>query len=274
MAGKDERLAHPTGFAQGTRRQIQKPESMKLGDWVEIDEKAASAIKLHLTDDVTNNAASKPWSNDRGESKVIVLLNSLPSFYDNLATTILHGKDSIELNDVTSDLLLNEKMRKKPENHGQALITESRGKSYQRSSSNYGRSGARGKSKKQMRKQRQKNDDNTTAMVQNNDNVVLLINKEEECMHLAGVESEWVVDTTVSYHATLMNLISGVTLDRDGYENYFANKKLRLTKGGLVIEKGVARGTLYRTNAEICQGELNAAHEEILQICGIEEWVI
>ena len=135
-------------------------------------------------------------------------------------------------------------------------------------------------------------------------------------MHLAGIESKWVVDTTASYHATpvrdffcryvagdygnvkmgntsyskiagigdiclktnvgctlvlndvchvpdlRMNLISGVALDRDGYENYFANKKWRLTKGALVIAKGVARGTLYRTNAEICQGELNAAHEE------------
>ena len=59
-----------------------------------------------------------------------------------------------------------------------------------------------------------------------------------------------------------MNLISGIALDQDGYENYFANKKWRLTKGALVIAKGVSRGTLYRTNAEICQGELNAAHEE------------
>ena len=135
-------------------------------------------------------------------------------------------------------------------------------------------------------------------------------------MHLAGVESEWVVDTAVSYHATLvrdpfyryvtgdfgnvkmsktsyskiagigdiclktnvgctlvlkdvrhvpdlrMNLISEIALDQDGYENYFANKEWRLTKGALVIAIGVARGTLYRTNAEICQGELNAAHEE------------
>jgi len=46
------------------------------------------------------------------EDKAIVHLNSLPSSYDNLATTILHGKDSIELKDVTSTLLLNEKMRK------------------------------------------------------------------------------------------------------------------------------------------------------------------
>ena len=81
------------------------------------------------------------------EDKAIVLLNSLPSFYDTLATTILHGKDSIELKDVTSALLLNEKMRKRPENHGQALITESRGRSYQRSSSNYGRFRAREKPK-------------------------------------------------------------------------------------------------------------------------------
>ncbi|KAH0682489.1 hypothetical protein KY290_021056 [Solanum tuberosum] len=120
-----------------------KSESMKLGDWEEMDEKAASAIRLHLTDDVLANLGVKIDEED----KAIVLQNSLPSSYDNLATTILHGKDSIELKDVISALQLNEKMRKKPENHGQSLITESRGRSYQRSSSNYGRSRARGKSK-------------------------------------------------------------------------------------------------------------------------------
>ena len=54
MAEKDERLAHPTGFAQGTRRKSKKPESMKLEDWEEMDEKAASAIRLHLIDVVNN----------------------------------------------------------------------------------------------------------------------------------------------------------------------------------------------------------------------------
>ena len=59
-----------------------------------------------------------------------------------------------------------------------------------------------------------------------------------------------------------MNMISGIALDQDGYENCFANKKWRLTKGALVIAKRVASGTLYRINVEICQGELNVAHEE------------
>ncbi|KAH0734510.1 hypothetical protein KY285_010217 [Solanum tuberosum] len=81
---------------------------MKLEDWEEMDEKVASAIRLHLTDDVLANFGVKIEEED----KFIVLLNSLPSSYDNLTTTILHGKDSIELKDVTSTLLLNEKMRK------------------------------------------------------------------------------------------------------------------------------------------------------------------
>ncbi|XP_047268802.1 uncharacterized protein LOC107871373 isoform X1 [Capsicum annuum] len=136
-------------------------------------------------------------------------------------------------------------------------------------------------------------------------------------MHLAGIESEWVVDTAASYHATpvrnffckyvtgdfdtvkmgnssyskivgigdisiktnvgctlvlkdvrhvpelQLNLIYGIALDRDRNENYFANKKWKLTNGALVIAKGVARGTLYRTNAEIYRDELNAVREEI-----------
>ncbi|KAH0724724.1 hypothetical protein KY284_000589 [Solanum tuberosum] len=50
----------------------------------------------------------------------------------------------------------------------------------------------------------QKNDDNRTTMVQDNDSVILFINEEKECMHMTGVESKWVVDTTTSYHATLL----------------------------------------------------------------------
>lgn len=153
--------------------------------------------------------------------------------------------------------------------------------------------------------------------MQNEENTVLFANEDDECMHVAGSESGWVVDTTASYHTTPVrdifckyvagdfgnvkmgnasyskiagigyvciktnlgctlllkdvrhvpdlpiNLISVFALDRDGYENHFANQKWRLTKGSLVIEKGDAWGTLYKTNAEICQGELNAVSNDI-----------
>ena len=110
------------------------------------------------------------------------------------------------MKDVTSAFLLNEKMKKRPKNHGQDLITESRGRSYQRSSINYGKFGALGNSKVRSKSKArnfyncdqpghfkrdcqnlkrgkgessgQKNDDNTAVMVQNNDDVVLLINEE------------------------------------------------------------------------------------------------
>ena len=134
-----------------------KPEFTKLGDRKEMDEKDASAIRLHLTDDVVHNiideeSACGIWTKLKNiymskmltnklylkkqlhalhmgegtnflshlnvlnglitqlenigvkiedEDKAIVLINSLPSSYDTLATTILHGKDSIELKDVT-----------------------------------------------------------------------------------------------------------------------------------------------------------------------------
>ncbi|KAH0705778.1 hypothetical protein KY285_010310 [Solanum tuberosum] len=162
------------------------------------------------------------------------------------------------------------------------------------SSSNHGRSGARGKSKVRSKSKAsncyncdqpgyfkrdclnlkrskgesngQKNDDNTTSMVQNNDNVVLLINEEilpsyhltmggrhnnilpchtdgdfgnmkmgnTSYSKIAGIR-DVCIKTNVECTLALkdvrhvpdlrMNLISGVALDRDGYENYFANKK-------------------------------------------------
>lgn len=72
-----------------------------------------------------------------------MLLNSLPSSQ--------FGKNAIEMKTLYQLIYsnLNEKMGKKPENQGHALIIEGRDKNYQRGSSNYCRSEGSEKSKNQ-----------------------------------------------------------------------------------------------------------------------------
>src|SRR5436190_22605385 len=46
------------------------------------------------------------------EDKVLLLLGSLPPSYDHLVTTIMYGKETLELEDVGVDLINNEIMKK------------------------------------------------------------------------------------------------------------------------------------------------------------------
>ena len=39
------------------------------------------------------------------EDMALILLNSLPESYDNLATTLMRGKETLELEEITSALL-------------------------------------------------------------------------------------------------------------------------------------------------------------------------
>lgn len=44
-----------------------------------------------------------------------------------------------------------------------------------------------------------------------------------------------------------LNLIFELVLDRDGYESYFGNGAWKLAKGSLVVARGMACCTLYKT---------------------------
>ncbi|KAA8532769.1 hypothetical protein F0562_032802 [Nyssa sinensis] len=58
-----------------------------------------------------------------------------------------------------------------------------------------------------------------------------------------------------------LNLISGIALDREGYMNYFGNGVWKLTKGSLVVARGKACCTLYKTNLKVCRDGLNSIED-------------
>ncbi|CAL5395053.1 unnamed protein product [Camellia sinensis] len=59
-----------------------------------------------------------------------------------------------------------------------------------------------------------------------------------------------------------LNLISGIALGRQGYENYFGKGMWKLKKGSLVVARGQASGTLYKTHVEVHSDSLNATEDE------------
>ncbi|KAA8550233.1 hypothetical protein F0562_001917 [Nyssa sinensis] len=79
------------------------------------------------------------------------------------------------------------------------------------------------------------------------------------------------IRTSVGYMMTLrdvrhvpdlrLNLISGIALDREGYMNYFGNGVWKLTKGSLVVARGKACCTLYKTNLKVCRDGLNSIED-------------
>lgn len=67
------------------------------------------------------------------EDKVLLLLNSLTDTYEQLTTTLLYGKDSINFDDVSNALVNNEYRRKDKHAHGQTIgALTVRGKSEQK----------------------------------------------------------------------------------------------------------------------------------------------
>ncbi|XP_048323873.2 retrovirus-related Pol polyprotein from transposon TNT 1-94 [Ziziphus jujuba] len=62
-----------------------------------------------------------------------------------------------------------------------------------------------------------------------------------------------------------LNLLSGVALDKQGYDNYFSKGTWKMTKGAIVVARGHICGTLYKTHVKICADSLNIAEGEASQ---------
>ncbi|GKV32108.1 hypothetical protein SLEP1_g40737 [Rubroshorea leprosula] len=86
--------------------------------------------------------------------------------------------------------------------------------------------------------------------------------------HIMGV-GDICVQTNVGCTLTLknvrhvpdmrMNLLSAKALDEEGYAHYFRNGNWKLTKGSMVVAKGRACCSLYKTHMKMCGGQLNTS---------------
>ena len=54
-----------------------------------------------------------------------------------------------------------------------------------------------------------------------------------------------------------LNLMSGIALDKEGFQNYFGNGRWKLSKGTMVVARGEVCRTLYKTLGKICKNGLN-----------------
>ena len=72
------------------------------------------------------------------KDKALILLNSLPKSYDNLVTTLMWGKETLELKEIISALLSFNQRKKTSDvsSHGEGLVAkgnQERGKNKSRS---------------------------------------------------------------------------------------------------------------------------------------------
>ncbi|GLU00723.1 hypothetical protein SLE2022_180690 [Rubroshorea leprosula] len=89
--------------------------------------------------------------------------------------------------------------------------------------------------------------------------------------HIMGV-GDICVQTNVGCTLTLknvrhvpdmcMNLLSAKALDEEGYAHYYGNGNWKLTKGSMVVAKGRACCSLYKTHMKMCGGQLNTVEDE------------
>ena len=154
------------GVHKSLLRKEKNPKKLKDEEWVEMDDKAASAIHLNLGDEVIHNIleakiTKEVWEKLEGlnmrknltnkwyvkkqlyslhikdsnllehpntfnmlnaqlssfgvnyedEDKALLLLETLPTPFDHLVTTLMYKKETIVLNEVTSALLSHVKMK-------------------------------------------------------------------------------------------------------------------------------------------------------------------
>lgn len=197
---------------------------------VNLKFKEGDSISEHLNEiqSIVNQLAAMKMVLD-DELQALLLLSSLPDSWETLVVSLSNSAPDgvVSMNQVTSSLL-NEEIRRKSSgsSHSHALVTENRGRSKSRQPQNRDKSRGKSKAKKDIscyhcgksghikrecrklkREQKEgrtneKQEKNESAAVATDNEIVLFSACEEDCANLTCQDSEWVIDSGASYHAT------------------------------------------------------------------------
>ena len=83
-----------------------------------------------------------------------------------------------------------------------------------------------------------------------------------------GIGNKLVLKDVMHVPDIRLNLISTGRLDDEGFTNFFAESKWKLTKGSLIVAKGKKLNTLYDIEAKLHKKEINVVQKD----ASIELW--
>uniref|UniRef100_A0A2N9FA36 CCHC-type domain-containing protein n=1 Tax=Fagus sylvatica TaxID=28930 RepID=A0A2N9FA36_FAGSY len=235
------------GLVKALYGKTKKPEKMTDEEWEELDMKAVSTIRLLLADEVMydvmeENSTAGIWLNlekrymsksltnklhlkqklyglKMTEDKAMMLLTSLPASYEHLVMTLLYGKETLELEEVSGALLdhYQRKHKDSAESSGEGLVVkgyQDRGRKKDKDDkSARGRSKSKSKTVKYFKCQKKghmkrdcpewnkgKEESSTSVNVvadSESDGDMLSVSSSTD-----GLNNSWLLDSACSFHVT------------------------------------------------------------------------
>uniref|UniRef100_A0A2N9HC61 Integrase catalytic domain-containing protein n=1 Tax=Fagus sylvatica TaxID=28930 RepID=A0A2N9HC61_FAGSY len=179
------------------------------------------------------------------EDKAMMLLTSLPASYEHLVTTLLYGKETLELEEVSGALLdhYQRKHKDSTESSGEGLVV----KGYQ------DRGRKKDKDDKSARR-RSKSKSKTKEESSTSVNVVADSESDGDMLSVSsstdGLNNSWLLDSACSFHMTphrnwfdtYRSINCGSvrmrTLDSKGYSYKSENGIMKVSKGAMVVMTG------------------------------------
>ncbi|KAM0983960.1 hypothetical protein TB1_010843 [Malus domestica] len=99
------------GLARALKGKDGKPKEMTDDQWEELESRCVSTIQHCIADNIINNVMDEDYAPALWEKleKLYIAKNS----YENLVTTLLHGKDTVSLEQVQASLVSYDTQKKK-----------------------------------------------------------------------------------------------------------------------------------------------------------------